>query len=138
MMVPGLPAAGRVPALGAAIDGDGEGIRRALAPRERSVSLAMEPMDGSASPRKPSVRMANRSSSASLEVAWRSTDSARSSGPMPQPLSVTRMRERPPEAVDDLDLGCAGVERILDELLHDARRALDDLARRDAVDRLRR
>ncbi len=31
---------------------------------------------------------------------------------------------------------CAGVDRVLDEFLDDARRALDHLARRDAVDRL--
>ncbi len=34
----------------------------------------------------------------------------------------------------DLDLARAGVQRILDQLLHDARRALDHFARGDAVD----
>ena len=37
---------------------------------------------------------------------------------------------------DDLDLARAGVDGVLDKLLDDARRALDDLAGRDAVDRL--
>ena len=39
---------------------------------------------------------------------------------MPQPSSVTRMRERPPEAVTTSISRRAGVERVLDELLHDA------------------
>jgi hypothetical protein len=34
----------------------------------------------------------------------------------------------------DLDAGGAGVERVLDEFLHDARRPFDDLARGDLVD----
>ena len=67
--------------------------------RDRIVSDAIEPMDGSASPRKPSVRMANRSSSDSFEVACRSTASTRSSGAMPLPSSVTRISDRPPDAV---------------------------------------
>ena len=35
---------------------------------------------------------------------------------------------------EDLDAGRAGVERVLDQLLHHARRALDHLAGGDAVD----
>jgi len=35
---------------------------------------------------------------------------------------------------DHLDVAGAGIERVLDELLDDARRTLDHLARRDAVD----
>ena len=35
---------------------------------------------------------------------------------------------------DDLDARCAGIERVLDELLDHARRALHHLARCDAVD----
>src|SRR5262249_56284247 len=35
---------------------------------------------------------------------------------------------------DDLDARCAGVERVLHELFHHARRTLHHLARRDAVD----
>src|SRR5690606_12752976 len=56
-------------------------------------------MDGSASPRKPSVRMSRRSSPLSLEVACRSTESTRSAGSMPTPSSVTRMSDTPPPEV---------------------------------------
>src|SRR5690606_17134897 len=38
---------------------------------------------------------------------------------------------------DDLNLACAGIDGVLDEFLDDARWTLDDLAGRDAVDRLR-
>ena len=62
-------------------------------------SRATEPIEGSASPRKPSVPMAKRSPSGSLEVAWRSTASARSSGVMPAPSSTTRISSRPPAAM---------------------------------------
>ena len=96
--VPGLNAAGRT---------------GCLLPRSTTISLAagtpagreamarcaIEPIDGSASPRKPSVAILNRSSSASLEVACRSTASARSSALMPEPLSVTRISDSPPAAV---------------------------------------
>ena len=97
----------RVPALTAA------GRRSLLEPRSTMISsaaspargreatdrVAIEPMEGSASPRKPNVRISNRSSSRSLEVAWRSTQSARSEAAIPQPSSVTRIRDRPPPAV---------------------------------------
>ncbi len=43
----------------------------------------------------------------------------------------------PPAAVgDDLDPGRAGVERVLDQFLDDARRPLDHLAGGDAVDQI--
>ena len=43
--------------------------------------------------------------------------------------------QAPPAAVgDDLDAFCTGIERVLDKLLHGARRALDHLAGGDAVD----
>ena len=57
------------------------------------------PIDGKASPRNPSVRMASRSSSSSLEVAWRSTASSRSRRGIPSPSSITRMKRRPPPSV---------------------------------------
>src|SRR5262245_44842759 len=63
------------------------------------VSRATAPIEGSASPRNPSVRMSSRSSSGSLEVAWRSTASARSSRLMPLPSSVTQIARRPPPSV---------------------------------------
>ncbi len=96
----------------------------------------MAPIEGSASPRKPSVAMLNRSSPASLEVACRSTASARSAAPMPSPSSVTRMSESPPAAVTTSMSRGAGVERVLDQLLDHAARPLDHLAGGDAVDGL--
>ena len=60
--------------------------------------------------------------------------SARSARRMPTPSSATRMRLLPPPAVTISMRLRAGVERVLDELLHDARRALDHLAGGDAVD----
>ena len=98
-----------------------------------ALRAAIEPIEGSASPRKPSERMSNRSSSRSLLVACRSTLSARSSALMPEPSSVTRMSDSPPADGDDLDARRAGVDGVLDEFLDRARRALDHLARGDAV-----
>ena len=51
----------------------------APAGREVMAKRLTEAIEGSASPRKPSVRMSLRSSSGSLEVQWRSTASASSS-----------------------------------------------------------
>src|SRR5829696_114943 len=62
-------------------------------------SRETEPIEGSASPLKPRVAMAKRSSSSSFEVAWRSTARTRSSGDMPQPSSTTRTSSCPPPAV---------------------------------------
>lgn len=71
------------------------------APRGRlsMVRRATEPIEGSASPRKPSVETISICSSGSFEVAWRSSARAISSGRMPQPSSVTSMRSKPPEAM---------------------------------------
>jgi hypothetical protein len=63
------------------------------------VSRATAPIEGSASPRKPSVSIASRSSPASLEVAWRSTLSAKSGRVIPSPSSLTRINRRPPPSV---------------------------------------
>ena len=71
----------------------------ALSRRVVMESRATAPIDGSASPRKPSVLMASKSPSGSLDVAWRSTASARSSALMPEPSSVTRIRRRPPSSI---------------------------------------
>ncbi len=68
------------------------------APRghESSEKRVTAQMAGSASPRKPSVVMASRSSSAaSLEVAWRRRARSTSSLDMPMPSSVTRISARP-------------------------------------------
>ena len=54
-------------------------------------------MAARASPRKPRVPIFPRSSSQrSLLVAWRKKAVGSSSGAMPQPLSVTRIRPMPP------------------------------------------
>ncbi len=63
---------------------------------ERSATAAME---GSASPRKPSVAIAVRSPSGIFEVAWRSMARARSRSSIPQPSSITRMSLRPPPSI---------------------------------------
>ena len=51
-------------------------------------------------------------------------------GLMPQPSSVTATRSRPPSRTSTADAPRAGVERVLDQLLHHRGRALDHLARR--------
>ena len=78
--------------------------------------------------------MSSRSSSASFEVAWRSTASARSS--RGHAAAVVADPDQPPAAAvgDDLDPRRAGVERVLDQFLDHARRPLDHLAGGDAVD----
>ena len=53
---------------------------------------------------------------------------------MPAPSSVTRISAAAAAVGDDLDAARAGVERVLDQLLDDARRPLDHLAGGDAVD----
>ena len=53
---------------------------------------------------------------------------------MPSPSSVTRISRRPPPSVTISMRRRAGVERVLDQLLDDARRPLDHLAGGDAVD----
>jgi hypothetical protein len=61
------------------------------------VNRATPQIAGNASPRKPMVRMAARSSSrASFEVACRSRARGNSSIVMPMPSSVTRMSALPP------------------------------------------
>lgn len=96
-IVPGLP---------------GDGRRYAILPPSTAISLppalsrrrlemlsrATEPIDGSASPRKPSVRMSS-SVSEILEVQCRRTASSRSATSMPEPLSETRSRLLPPPDV---------------------------------------
>ncbi len=85
--------------LGAAVDRDRPGVAARRAWRVVMVSRATEPIEGSASPRKPSVLICSRSSPSSLEVAWRSTARSRSARVMPAPSSATRMSRRPPPSV---------------------------------------
>ena len=70
--------------------------RRAARAATSTAKRVTAQMAGSASPRKPSVAMASRSSSvASLEVAWRASARSTSSAVIPMPSSVTRMSWRP-------------------------------------------
>ena len=70
----------------------------------RSIRLT-EAMAARASPRKPMVEMAERSSAVrSLEVAWRRKAVRASSGAMPQPLSVTRRKVIPPSRISTVIL----------------------------------
>ncbi len=64
--------------------------------RLASVSRATLAIEGSASPRKPRVAIADRSPLPSFDVAWRSTARRSSAAVMPQPSSVTPMCSTPP------------------------------------------
>lgn len=90
----------------------------------RSTRLT-EAMAARASPRKPMVPMAARSSAlCSLEVAWRRKAVRASSALMPEPLSVTRRKVM--AAVPNLNghLGCPGVHGVFQQLLGGGGRAL--------------
>ncbi len=130
--VPRFTPAGANGVLQAGVDEDRRSMRRTLL-AGGDVSRATEAMEGRASPRKPSVAMAKRSPSGSLEVAWRSTARSRSSALMPAPSSTTLISRRAAAFEHDVDPGRAGIERVLDEFLDGGRRALDHLARSDAV-----
>ena len=96
--VPGAPAAGatsdtRPPSTEMVAAASPRAASRG---REVMASRAAAPIEGSASPRKPSVLISTRLSSVSLEVACRWTANANSAADMPMPSSVTSMREMPP------------------------------------------
>ena len=94
----------------------------------------MEAIEGSASPRKPSVAMLSRSSAfLSLEVAWRSKASKASSRTMPQPLSVIWISFLAAGFDLDFDAGGTGVERVLQKFFDDRSRPLHHLASSDLV-----
>ena len=87
-------------------------------------------MLGSASPRKPSVRIAARSAAVRiLLVAWRSRQSSASSRSMPLPSSTTRMSEIPPRRMIT-SIARARIDAVFDQLLHHRRGPFDHLARR--------
>ena len=99
-----------------------------------SSSRETEAMEGSASPRKPSVAMESRSfTSRSLLVAWRSKASSASSRSMPQPSSAMRISRRPPVSTSMRMLVEPGVERVFEQFLDDGGRPLHHLAGRDLV-----
>ena len=102
--------------------------------RDSIESRATAPTEASASPRNPSVAIVERSSPASLDVQCRATASGSSSRRMPPPSSVDADEALAAAGGDHVDPPRAGVERVLDELLHHARRAFDHLAGGDAVD----
>ena len=109
---------------------------RRRAGREVMVKRLTEAIEGSASPRKPSVRMSVRSSSGSLEVQCRSTASASSSRVMPHAVVDHREEGAAAFLQGDGDAPRAGVDGVLDQLLHGAGRPLDDLAGGDPVDQV--
>ena len=105
----------------------------APAVRERMVRRDTEPIDGSASPRKPSERM-----------SWMSCRQFRRAVAGHRQLQFVRCdagpvvddadQAQPAAGRGDFDPGGAGIERVLDQFLDDARRAFDDLAGGDLVD----
>ena len=102
--------------------------------RVRSVNRETDAMLGSASPRKPFVAIALRSSiRASLLVAWRSR--ARAASSAAHPVAVVLDADEPLAALldGDRDPRGTGVEGVLDQLLDDGYGTLDHLAGRDLV-----
>ena len=95
--VPRLPAAGRT----GPTRPPSTVMRAASVAAARLVidSRATAPRLGSASPRKPKLRMSSRSEPSIFEVACRASASGRSSGAMPQPSSLTRISRLPPPAM---------------------------------------
>ena len=99
----GCAACRRRLALPAALHLDRPGVLVARDAATRSRAAPPRRSEASASPRKPSVAIAERSSPGSFEVQWRATASARSSRRMPPPSSATRIRLLPPPGGDDVD-----------------------------------
>jgi hypothetical protein len=103
--------------------------------REVMVSRPTAPSEGSASPRKPKLRMSSRSDPSILDVAWRDRASGRSSGrhaaavighPDQRLAAIGIIHRDPPRP---------GIQRVLHQFLDRRGRAFHHLARRDAVDR---
>ena len=96
-------------------------------------------MLGNASPRKPSVRTASRSSMVPiLLVAWRASARTNSSAAMPTPSSRTRHNSAPPFSISISIALAPGIEAVLDQFLDHGGRAFDHLAGRDLVYQLLR
>ena len=124
-------------ALGAAIDGEREGLRRpARARQDRELRDRADRRQ----------RLAAKAERADGEQIF--LGQLRGGMPLDRQQQIVRRhaaavvgdadQRQPARRGDDLDLAGAGVERVLDQLLDDARRALDDLAGGDAIDGLRR
>ena len=69
-----------------------------------------------------------------LLVAWLATASGSWSAAMPQPLSATRISSLPPCSTVTSIRVAPGVDGVLQQLFHHARRPLDHFARGDLVD----
>ena len=123
----------------AAVDANLGGRVAALAARVRSTKCETDAMLGSASPRNPSVLIAPRSSGvAILLVACRSTARRASSRLHPLAIVLDANQLLAAELDGDRDATRAGVERVLDQLLDDRRRPLDDFAGGDLVGEVQR
>ena len=102
--------------------------------RVRRVKCETDAMLGSASPRNPSVRIAARSS-ATGNLARRVALDREPRILRVHPLAIVLDAQRllAPELDGDRNAPRAGIERVLDQLLDDRRRALDDLAGGDLI-----
>ena len=132
--VPPIGAAGVRRETRAALDGDSAARRRTPC-ASGSTAAPPTPIDGSASPRKPSVadivdsrrRRASRCSGARPRARVRL--GVHASAVVGDADQATAAACR-----DDLDAACAGIERVLDQFLDHARRTLDHFAGGDLVD----
>ena len=109
----------------------------APAARDASANRDTAAIDASASPRKPSVAIASRSSAvASFDVACRATASGEIVAA--DARAVVGDADAPDAAAFDVDVDLrrAGVERVLEQLLQRDGRTLDDLAGGDLVDEM--
>ncbi len=96
-----------------------------------------EPIEGSASPRNPSVVTVSRSSSEPiLLVACRASASGSSAAATPRPSSRTRTSPTPPRSTSTSMRCATRIERVLHQLLDHGGGALDDLAGGDLIDEL--
>ena len=121
-------------ALDAGLDHDGGGGRVRLEVRVVIARRATAPMDGSASPRKPSVWIAKRSPSGNPRgcVAFDCEREVFRRHSLPVIDDADELSS--PRLDGDLDGACPGVDRVLDQLLHGRSRTLDHLAGGNAVD----
>ena len=113
----------------------------AARPRARvlSVRCETEAIDGSASPRNPSVAIAARSDGTRiLLVACRSSASRASSGIHALAVVFDANQPLAAELRGNDDAARAGVEAVLDQFLDDRCRAFDYLAGRDLIGEVNR
>ncbi len=109
--------------------------RVADAARETILSRATEPIEGSASPRKPSVAMLFEVVEGRDLAGRVARERQRQLRRRDAATVVAHPHQLQAAALDlDLDAPGAGVECVLDQLLDDRGRALDDFASGDLVD----